>query len=350
MAHHDVVVMAASAGGIETLREVFGGLPADLNAAVLVVVHMPPTGGRALPAILGRMTDLPVAAARDGEPLEPGRVYVCVADHHLLVGRGHVHVRRGPRENGHRPAADPLFRSAAGYYGPRVVGVILSGTLSDGTAGLYAVRQQGGTAVVQDPADALYASMPATALEYVGADHVAPARDLGPLIARLVKDGAGPQPAPPNEEMRQEVALMESDDSVLSDHHPGTPSAWPCPDCNGVLWEINDGPLLRFRCRVGHAWSAESLLHEQGEGVEAALWMALRALEDRAALSETLAQRAEEGGRRISATRLRQDVGDMTRSLDILRRLLASGPAGSGPAPDDDISPENDISTGTEDG
>ena len=179
--------------------------------------------------------------------------------------------------------------------------------------------------------------MPATALENVGADHVASARDIGPLLARLVKDDAGTRPAPPGEEMRREVALMESDDSVLSDHHPGTPSAWPCPDCNGVLWEINDGPLLRFRCRVGHAWSAESLLHEQGEGVEAALWMALRALEDRAALSRTLAERAEQGGRHISAGRLRQDLGDMSRSLEVLRRLLASDQAGPSPTPDDSI-------------
>jgi two-component system chemotaxis response regulator CheB len=177
--------------------------------------------------------------------------------------------------------------------------------------------------------------MPATALENVGADHVASARDLGPLIGQLVKDDAGTRPEPPGEELRREVALMESDDSVLSEHHPGTPSAWPCPDCSGVLWAINDGPLLRFRCRVGHAWSAESLLHEQGKGVEAALWMALRALEDRAALSQTLAERAEQAGRPISAGRLRQDLGDMSRSLEVLRHLLASGQAAGDPAASD---------------
>lgn len=144
MVNRDVVVMAASAGGIEALQEVLGGLPTGLAAAVLVVLHMPPTGGRALPRILARSTALPVTSAVDGEPLVPGRVYVCVGDHHMLVGDGHVHVRRGPKENGHRPAADPLFRSAAGYYGPKAVGVILSGTLSDGTAGLGALRRQGG--------------------------------------------------------------------------------------------------------------------------------------------------------------------------------------------------------------
>jgi two-component system, chemotaxis family, protein-glutamate methylesterase/glutaminase len=184
----------------------------------------------------------------------------------------------------------------------------------------------------------LYRGMPANALEYVGADHVAAARDIGPLIGRLVKDGAGTRPGPPGDQMRREVALMDSDDGALTDHHPGIPSAWPCPDCHGVLWEISDGPVLRFRCRVGHAWSAESLLHEQGAGVEAALWMALRALEDRAALSQTMAESAEQGGRPISANRFRQDLGDMSRSLDILRRLLTSDRAGPSAVPDDDIS------------
>src|SRR5262249_31080641 len=156
--------------------------------------HIPAGGGRSLPNILDRAGPLRAASARDGESLVPGRVYVCVADHHLLLGDGHVHVRRGPRENGHRPAADPLFRSAARYYGPRVVAVVLSGTLSDGTAGLQAVRQQGGVAVVQDPSDALYDGMPRSALDHVGADHQATATEIGSLLAKLAHEDA-PEPA-----------------------------------------------------------------------------------------------------------------------------------------------------------
>lgn len=332
MTNRDVVVMAASAGGIEALQEVLGGLPEELPAAVLIVLHMPATGGRSLSRILGRSTQMTVVSATDGEPLRPGRVYVCVGDRHLLVGDGHVQVRRGPRENGHRPAADPLFRSAAGYYGRRAIGVILSGTLSDGTAGLGALRRQGGVAIVQDPADALYDGMPSSALEYVGADYVAAAADIGPLIARLVDEDPGDDARDRDEsmddELRREVALMEGDDRVVEREHPGTPSPWPCPDCHGVLWEIDDGSILRFRCRVGHAWSAESLLHEQGEGVEAALWMALRALEDRLALSETLAARAEGGGRKLSAQRFRGDLRIMEHNVAILRRLLETGRPG----------------------
>src|SRR4051794_23232341 len=174
MAKRDVVVVAASAGGIEALRSMLAGVPADFDAAILVVLHMPPTGGQTLPRILQRAGHLPASSARDGEALRPGHIYVCVGDHHLLVANGHVHVRRGPTENGSRPAADPLFRSAARYYGARVIGVILSGTLSDGTAGLLAVRQRGGIAVVQDPDDALYDGMPRSALAYVDVDHVVP--------------------------------------------------------------------------------------------------------------------------------------------------------------------------------
>jgi two-component system chemotaxis response regulator CheB len=324
MPNRDVVVVGASAGGIEALQEMLGGLPGDLPAAVLVVLHIPPTGGRSLPAILGRATELDVKAADDGEPLEQGRVYVCVGDKHLLVAEGRVHVRLGPRENGHRPAVDPLFRSAARFYGSRVIGVVLSGTLSDGTAGLHAVKRRGGVAVVQDPEDAMYDGMPASAIEYVRADFVLPAKELGPLLTRLVNEPAGPETEDPTEVMRREVALMEAGDQVLQSDHPGRPSPWPCPDCNGVLWQIEDGPLLRFRCRVGHAWTADALLEVQGDEVEAALWTALRALEDRAALSRALAERAERDGRRISAGRFRGEVHDIGRSLDVLRRLLGA--------------------------
>ncbi len=329
MANRDLIVVGASAGGIEALDEMLGGLPADLAASVLLVMHMPATGGPALQRILSRRTGLDVVVAHEGQPLHPGRVYVAQGDHHLLVAPDHVQVRKGPRENGHRPAVDPLFRSAAAHFGSRVIGVILSGGLSDGTAGLHAVRQQGGVAVVQEPTDALYDSMPRSALETVGADFVAPAAALGPLIAGLVSgDGPVPPGSDPGPILRREVPTMEDDPT--DEDHPGRPSPWPCPDCNGVLWEIDDGPVLRFRCRVGHAWEAESLLEQQAEGVEGALWMALRALEDRAALSRKLAERAEEAGRKLSAMRYRGDLEGMTRNIAILRRLLIHHPLGDG--------------------
>jgi two-component system chemotaxis response regulator CheB len=321
MAGRDVVVIGASAGGIEALQTVLRGLTPDYGGAIFVVLHIPPGGGRALAPILDRASPIPVRTAVDLEPIRAGNVYVCVADHHLLLGNGHVHVRRGPQENGHRPAVDPLFRSAARYFGPRVVGVVLSGTLSDGTAGLHAVRRQGGVAIVQDPDDAVYDGMPANALRDVGADHVVPAADIGPLLAELAPEEVDEVAVAPSATMKTEVAMLEGTTSPTGDH-PGQPSQWPCPDCDGVLWEIREEEPLRFRCRVGHAWSAETLLHQQGGDVEAALWVALRSLEDRVALSETMARRAEAGGRTMSASRFRSDLDTMTKSIDVLRRLV----------------------------
>jgi two-component system chemotaxis response regulator CheB len=258
-------------------------------------------------------------------------VYLARGGLHLLVRPGHVHVRPGPRENGHRPAVDPLFRSAANYYDGRAIGVILSGSQSDGTAGLFAIRSRAGLAVVQDPADALYDGMPSSALEYVGVDHVVPAADMGELLTRLVESSPDrdrpEQPFAPH--LHREVRFMEGDLEALENDHPGEPSPWPCPDCNGVLWQIEDGPILRFRCRIGHAWAADTLLQQQGDGVEEALWMALRALEDRVALSQKLAARAEEGGRRLSALRYREDLAAMERSVDVLRQLLTTRRTGS---------------------
>jgi two-component system chemotaxis response regulator CheB len=322
MPRRDIVVVGASAGGIEALRAMLGTIPGDLDGVVLIVLHLAPGGGGALPAILDRAGPLEVQAALDGEPLKTGRVYAAVADHHLLVGNGHVHVRRGPKENGHRPAVDPLFRSAARYYGPRVTGVVLSGTLSDGTAGLQAIRRQGGVAVVQDPSDALYDGMPTSALHEVGADHIVAAVELGPLLDRLVREEV-PEEAPvPDETLRKEVAVVER--TVEEPPVGARPSSWPCPDCNGVLWEIDDEEVLRFRCRVGHAWGAESLLEQQGSAVEAALWIALRSLEDRVALSRALAERAETTGKTLSAARYRSGLDDMVKSMEILRRLVAT--------------------------
>lgn len=331
MAKRDVVVVAASAGGIEALRDVLQGLPSDFPAAVLVVVHMGVVGGEALPRVLQRASSLPVASARDGELLRPGRVYVCIGDHHLLVADGHLHLRRGPRENGLRPAADPLFRSAARYYGPRVIGLVLSGALSDGTAGLFAVKQHGGIAVVQDPADALFDGMPSSALHYVEVDHVAPSRAIGPLLVELagqeVEVGAEAAADDPPDPMVDEVpSVEEQSDAVFGGDHPAVPSPWPCPDCQGVLWAVEAGPAVRFRCRVGHAWWPESLAAKQEEAIESALWMALRALEDKAALSTSMAGRAEAAGRDLLAARARSDLEGLDESIEAVRALLKQKP------------------------
>jgi two-component system, chemotaxis family, protein-glutamate methylesterase/glutaminase len=322
MPGHDIVVVGASAGGVEALVSLTASLPADLPAAVFVVLHVPSTGSSALPGILSRSGPLRAGHVKDGEPIEHGRIYVAPPDHHLLIRTGHLHLARGPRENGHRPAVDPLFRSAAREYAPRVVGVVLSGALDDGTAGLVAIKSRGGVAVVQDPADALYPGMPGSAIQHVGVDHVVPVADMGALLARLGREPAGEPSGPAPVEMKVEVDVEGFSLEAMEGEHPGEPSGFSCPDCNGVLWGIEDGGLQRFRCRVGHAWSPESLLTRQSDALEAALWIALRSLEERAALARRLAAPARQRGHRITATRFEEQAAEAQHAAREVRNLL----------------------------
>jgi two-component system chemotaxis response regulator CheB len=227
-------------------------------------------------------------------------MYVAPPDHHLLLEPGHLRVVRGPKENRHRPAVDPLFRSAARAYGPRVIGVILTGALNDGTAGLLAVKQRGGRAVVQDPTDALYPSMPQSAIHYVAVDAIVPLSEIAAVLNRLVDEPAADEAASPvPKEMTQEVEMAAMEKNIVNEqNHVGTPSVFSCPECGGVVWEIQDGTLVRFRCRVGHAFTAETILAQQDEALEEALWTALKTLEERASLTQRMLQQAQQRGQR----------------------------------------------------
>jgi two-component system, chemotaxis family, protein-glutamate methylesterase/glutaminase len=323
MLDHGIVVVGASAGGVEALAELAASLPSDLSAAVFIVLHLPATGTSALPEILHRHGPLPAARVKDGEPIQPGRIYVAPPDHHVLLRTGHVHLSRGPREHGHRPAIDPLFRSAAREYSTRVIGLVLSGALDDGTAGLLAIKSRGGIAVVQDPADALYPGMPSNALEHVPVDHVLPAASVGELLARLIADSTERPSEPPPTGMQVAVEMEGFSLEAFEGNHPGRPSGFSCPDCNGVLWQFRDGGgLERFRCRVGHAWSPESLLTQQSEALEAALWVALRSLEERAALARRLAEPARNRGHSITATRFEEQAAEAQQAARLVRDLL----------------------------
>jgi len=322
MPDHGIVVVGASAGGVEALVDLAASLSSDLSAAVFVVLHLPATGTSALPEILRRHGPLPAAHVRDSEPIQPGRIYVAPPDHHVLVRTGHVHLSRGPRENGHRPAIDPLFRSAAREYAARVIGVVLSGALDDGTAGLLAIKSRGGIAVVQNPEDALYPGMPGNALEHAQVDHVLAAASMGKLLTRLLANLAEPPADPAPTGMRVEVEMEGFSMEAFEGHHPGRPSGFSCPDCHGVLWQIKDGGLERYRCRVGHAWSPESLLTQQSEALEAALWVALRSLEERAALARRLAEPARRRGHAITATRFEEQAAEAQQAARLVRDLL----------------------------
>jgi two-component system chemotaxis response regulator CheB len=281
--------------------------------------------GTALPKILARRTKLAVGQPSDGEPLEHGRVYVAVPDRHLIVGPETVRVTNGPKENGHRPAADTLFRTAAAAYGPRVVGVVLSGTRDDGTAGLRAIRARGGIGVVQDPDEALFPGMPLSAVAGDHPDWVIPIAEIGPLLTKLAREEMKEtERAAMPDDLGAELQWAHQDPASPAPADPplGLPSGFTCPECHGGLWEIDDGSFPRYRCRVGHGFSADSLLVTQRDDVEAALWTAYRALEERAALCRRLSERAKERQAEITAEHFRADAAEVARQAETLRALL----------------------------
>ncbi|HJQ70507.1 MAG TPA: chemotaxis protein CheB [Blastocatellia bacterium] len=328
MPGHDVIVIGASAGGIEALKALVKLLADDLPASLFITLHVPGNGTSVLPKILSRVAPFAAHHPEDMEAIEHGRIYIAPPDTHLLVKRGHVRLTRGPKENGFRPAIDPMFRTAARYYGHRVVGVILSGTLDDGTAGMIAIKKQGGIAIAQDPDEALYNGMPLSAIENAGVDYVAPLSEIASILIRLANEPIeeGEEPVSDDMELESDISELEFD-SLHRDRRPGSPSRFSCPECNGVLWEIDDENLLRFRCRVGHAYSAETLLAEQSDAVEAAMWAALRALEENVALMSRLADRMRRRGHEKTAERFEAQARDADNRAEVLRQTLITRPA-----------------------
>jgi two-component system chemotaxis response regulator CheB len=323
VAAHDIIVMGASSGGIESFMEIVSGLPRDLPAATFVVLHVSPRGTTKFPEILTRAGHIPAAHALDKEPIRPGRIYVAPPDFHLLLRNGTIRLVRGPKENNARPAIDATFRTAARTYGPRVVGVVLSGALDDGTAGLAAIKERGGIALVQDPGDALFPDMPRNAMEAVKVDYCLPTREIAPLLVRLSHEAVEEAAPPVPEEMQKESKIEAMDmDTIEDEEKPGNPSVFGCPECGGVLWELQDGELLRFRCRVGHAYGAEGLLSAQSESLDTALWSAFRALEENAALARRLAKQARQNQRTNSAKMFEERAKTVEEQAEVIRQLL----------------------------
>ncbi|MCC7217024.1 MAG: chemotaxis protein CheB [Burkholderiales bacterium] len=331
MAHtRDITVIGGSAGGMTAVREILRALPADYPAAVFVVLHVAPESPPVLADILNRISALPVRTAGLRERIRAGTVLVPPPDHHLVLEHDVVRISHGPRENRHRPSIDVLFRSAAVAFGTRVTGVVLSGMLDDGSAGLWAIKRRGGVAVVQDPATAEYPDMPRNALETARADYCLPAGEIATRLVMLAREAvADPVDIVPRT-MAREV-LMASDDLVSMEELDSLGKRVPftCPECGGSLWELDDAGTQHFRCHVGHAYSIQTLVAEQSARVEAALWAALRSLEENERLARRMSVEAGRRGNDRSASSYTENAQTSASHAEVLRDLLAQagGPA-----------------------
>ena len=321
MATRNIIVIGASSGGIEALRTLVSGFPENFKASIFVVLHSGPGSPGVLDQILDRAGPLPALSPRDKEKFSLGHIYVAPPDRHLLLEPGVICLSRGPKENRFRPAIDPLFRSAAQVYGPRVIGVILSGGLDDGTAGLWAIKKLGGTAVVQDPEDALFPSMPANALQYVSVDYSAPITEIAPLLVRLTTEPVeekGRYEMP--EHLDIEIKIAKQEPAIDHDiRELWEKSSYTCPECHGVLLQLKEGDRERFRCHTGHAFSADNLLASLTEGVEESLWNVIRTMEESVMLMRHLAKHLKEHDPRNAKEFLRKAEEAEKRS-DLIRK------------------------------
>lgn len=315
-----VVAVGASAGGVEALSRFAAGLSADVPFAYLVTLHMPAGAPSVLARILDRSGPLPAVAARHGAPLEAGTIYVARPDRHLLVDDHRVVLSQGPTENGHRPAINALFRSVALTFGPRAVGVLLSGVLDDGVLGLAAIRSRGGTTIGQSLEDALFPAMPNNALEAGVLDRQASAAEMGALLKELSyrKIEEPDMEHDAAMELENRIAMMSRFATDFDTEQLGAPSGFTCPDCNGSLVSISDG---NFRCQVGHAWTAEALLNARDQELEGALWVAVRSLQEKVRLSRELARKAGRGPLFERYTRIAEET---ERALTVLSDRLSN--------------------------
>lgn len=331
---HKLILIGTSAGGLHALTSITSTLPANFPATILIVMHI---GARRsmLPEILQKLCPLPISHAQDGDLLAPGRVLVAPPDYHLTVendeGRPVARLWHGPKENYTRPAIDPLFRSAAAAFDINVIGVILTGYLDDGTAGLYAVKARGGYAIVQDPQEAQAPDMPASAVNHVTVDQVLPIQEIAPaLVALAGAQSASRIEAPPQEDnamvsewIRVENRFVKGEASMQDLQRIGVPSGYTCPECSGALWKISGAVPPRFRCHTGHSFSSRVLSEFQDRALEEALWSALRALQEKVRMEQELVQLASDSSDVESERHHRERAEKLLADIATLRELLS---------------------------
>jgi two-component system chemotaxis response regulator CheB len=321
-----VIVIGSSAGGVTALQKLVAGLPATFEAPILVVQHVSADAKSYLPQILTNVGPLPAGHPKDGQPLLAGNIYLAPPDHHLLIEHGHILVKKGPKENRFRPSIDALFRSAAYSYGPRVIGVILTGMLDDGTSGMWSVQRMGGTTIVQDPIEALYPSMPSSALQYVDVDYVVPLEQIGTLLVELTKKAMKAEPSGSEKErerLKMETVIAAQGSAFeIGALQTGDPSHFSCPDCGGAMVQIKEGGMMRFRCHTGHGFSSGSLLHEVKETIEKKLWQSVRSFEESIMLLDMTANNLAMAGNLSAAQEFRTQAEIATKSASTLRSYI----------------------------
>lgn len=328
MSTRDIVVIGASAGGIEPLIELIKSLPENFPGYIFIVVHIPPDSPSRLPDIFNISGPLKAVHPKDGEELERGRIYVAPPDHHLLLEQNHVVVRKGPKENRFRPSIDALFRSAAYVYGPRVIGIVLSGLLNDGTSGLWSIKRMNGLAIIQDPKDADHDSMPVSVLEYVKVDYTVAKHEIGPLLIRLTKEQPLRKPLISKNEtklLKMEVMIALEDNAfekgILD---MGELTTFTCPECHGALIRLIEGKIIRFRCHTGHAYTASALLSGITEAVEDALWQAMKGMEETTLLLNKMAEQFAKAGQATEAKFFKRKADTMADRARIIHESAFS--------------------------
>jgi two-component system chemotaxis response regulator CheB len=326
MAKRNIVVIGASAGGVYALKELVRVLPADLSASIFVVQHVSPYAPSLLPQILNHVGKIKAIHPADGQLIEAGCIYIAPPDHHLLIEGDKILVKKGPKENRFRPSIDALFRSAAYSYGSRVIGVVLTGLLNDGTSGMWTVKRLGGVSIVQQPEDAEFASMPESVLEYVDVDHVVPLTEMAQLLGQLTQEIA-----PSSEELpKEEIVRIETEIDIAAQVNgfdmgiinKGELTPLTCPECHGALVRFKEGKLIRYRCHTGHAYTASALLSEVTQSVEATLWNSARGLDETVMLLEQSAQAFASTGEQDSANQFYEKAQQVRERGNKIRALI----------------------------
>jgi two-component system, chemotaxis family, protein-glutamate methylesterase/glutaminase len=318
-----IIVIGASAGGLNAIGEMASQLPPDINAAVFIVLHLSKAAlGDILVNRVQRNSLLPCKLAEDREPIKAGNIYIAPPDRHLLVKEDHVLLGHGPTENRFRPSIDVLFRSAAASYGEKTIGVVLTGFLNDGTAGMMAIKSSGGYCLVQDPNEAEYPDMPLSVLETLEVDQVAPLKNMGTAILKIINEAKEKGISPPATVVAESKLSERSAISIEAVSKLGKKSLYACPDCGGGLWEIETGKMVHYRCHIGHSYSENDLLIRQIETVENTLWIALRMLEERKLLLQKISRQNKERGLERLGQNYDRQASDIDHHISELKGLL----------------------------